>query len=122
MREEYEMVDGVSVLRRRWDAVARVVRTYDNEGNEILDEQREFDDIENRIADADASQEAADANRTSLESNLAADVAWLQTWISKTNNQFNTDFTSNPAAFFKPLLRAVRRGSKLSLGDYSSAD
>lgn len=75
MNEEYETVGGRTVLRRQWDATARVVRTYDDNGNEIADQRRPFNDIENRIADRDALEQEQAAIEQQRKINADALIA-----------------------------------------------
>lgn len=108
------------VLRQFWNDETRTYSEYDEHG--VLLREEDYTPEQNAEADARAAGALLEANKSSLQTNLEADVVWLQTWIGKQNSTFNTDFANNPAQFFKPLMKAIRRSSKLLLGDFSSGD
>lgn len=105
-----------SVLREEWNDVTRLYTTWDENG--LQTSQRPYTAEENATADASAQVALEEDNKSTIETNLEADLAAMQAIIDDTNANINT----NPAQRIKSIARAVRRLTKMTLEDYSTAE
>lgn len=106
----YSYRDGI--LREKWDDATRTYTAYDATGAQIS--TRPYTAAENAQADADAARLLAAANESTIETNLASDLAAMQAIINETNSDLRTD----PSQEIKDIARAMRRTIRMALQQF----
>ena len=99
-----------------FDDSTRIATEYDAEG--ALVGERPYTAEENARAEQNAANETAETNKSTVETNLEADLAAMQAIIDQTN----ADLRADPSQEIKEIARAVRRLIRSALDDYSGAE
>ena len=99
-----------------FDDDTRTATEYDAAGQLIG--VRPYTEAENIRADDAIVAGEHSANKSTLETNLDADLATMQAVI----DQANADLRADPSQEIKDIARAARRLIKLQLEDYSEAE
>jgi len=99
------------------DPVGRTVNEYDTEAQVIV--VRPYTEEENQAQDVvDAETASHASNKSTIETNLEADLALMQAIKDQTNAELRED----PSQELKDLAVAVRRLIKMSLEDFSTPE
>lgn len=109
-----EYTDGV--LTKFWDDTTRTYHEYDATGVETY--TRPYTDDENATADAAAVDNELAENKSTIETNLAADLDAMQAILDQTNANLRAD----PSQEIKDIAQAVRRLTRIALDDYSGTE
>jgi len=105
-----------NVLRERWDDTTRTYTAWDEDGVET--ENRPYSAEENARADAEAHEQEQESNKSTIETNLEADLEAMQAVIDQENAALRDD----PSQEVKDIARAVRRLIRMALDDYSGTE
>ena len=73
---------------------------------------------ENATADAEAVEATQTANKSTIETNLEADLAAMQA----IKDQTNADLRADPSQEIKDIATAVRRLIRMAIDDYSGTE
>ena len=100
----------------RWDAATSTVFEHDGAG--AIVSQRPFTAEESAAAEAQAVAAEQQANKSTIETNLDADLAAMQAIL----DQANADLRADPSQEVKDIAKAVRRLVRMALDDFSGTE
>jgi hypothetical protein len=103
-------------MKEAWDHDTRTYSAWDD--NDVLIETRPYTAEENAEADGVAVVATQVANKSTIETNLEADLAAMQAIKDTPNSTIN----DSPASYIKEVAVAVRRLIKMELEDFEQAE
>lgn len=104
-------------LHTAYDDATRIASEYEP-GGTVLIQERPYTEDENARADGVVQAGEHAENKSTIETNLEADLALMQA----IKDQSNADLRADPSQELKDLAVAVRRLIKMALEDFSEAE
>jgi hypothetical protein len=103
------------VLREKWDDVTRTYTAYNSSGVQISSRAYTGDEI--AFATSYAASLTQDTNKSTIQTNLASDLAAMQAIIDQTNADLRTD----PSQEIKDIARGMRRLIRMTLQNFDGS-
>ena len=104
------------VLREEWNDDTRTYTAWDENGTQT--ESRPYTAEENAAADAAATVETEESNKSTIETNLEEDLDAMQAILDQDNAALRDD----PSQEIKDIARANRRLIRMALDDFTGTE